>query len=99
MLGEMSLCLCHAIVDITAVTLHGYEWLTYQLYSEEEKTLRDRNRFSLQFKVRETIPKLITLNTPRFSLFFLPLKPLMLDQWNVQETGGNGNSLEGHVAC
>lgn len=99
MLGEMSLCLCHAVVDITAVTLHGYEWLTYQLYSEEEKTLRDRNRFSLQFKVRETIPKLITLNTPRFSLFFLPLKPLMLDQWNVQETGGNGNSLEGHVAC
>nr|XP_022313523.1 contactin-associated protein-like 5 isoform X4 [Crassostrea virginica] len=36
--------------NITAVTLHGYEWLTYQLYSEEEKTLRDRNRFSLQFK-------------------------------------------------
>ena len=84
MLGEMSLCLCHAVVDITAVTLHGYEWLTYQLYSEEEKTLRDRNRFSLQFKVRETIPKLITLNTPRFSLFFLPLKPLM-GKWEFFE--------------
>lgn len=40
------------VVDITEITLHGYEWLTYQLYSEQEKTLRDRNRFSLQFKVR-----------------------------------------------
>nr|XP_034312115.1 contactin-associated protein-like 5 isoform X6 [Crassostrea gigas] len=36
--------------NITEITLHGYEWLTYQLYSEQEKTLRDRNRFSLQFK-------------------------------------------------
>ncbi|XP_048758506.1 axotactin-like isoform X3 [Ostrea edulis] len=36
--------------DVTEITLHGYEWLTYQLYSKTEKTLRDRNRFSLQFK-------------------------------------------------
>ncbi|XP_061182173.1 axotactin-like isoform X3 [Saccostrea echinata] len=35
---------------VTEITLHGYEWLTYQLYTEEDRTLRDRNRFSLQFK-------------------------------------------------
>lgn len=99
MLGEMSLCLCHAIVDITAVTLHGYEWLTYQLYSEEEKTLRDRNRFSLQFKVRETIPKLITLNTPRFSLFFPSFEASNVGPVECSREGGNGNSLKGHVAC
>ena len=99
MLGEMSHCLCHAIVDITAVTLHGYEWLTYQLYSEEEKTLRDRNRFSLQFKVRETIPKLITLNTPRFSLFFPSFEAFNVGPVECSRDGGNGNSLEGHVAC
>ena len=40
----------------TKVTLRGYEWLTYQLYDNPQyRTSSENNRFSLQFKVTNTL--------------------------------------------